>query len=335
MGEVADKRMDVSEEISCPEKGIQSYTETLRFPYSFKGAGKRKNYFEGWYLKFMVGDNMTVSLITSIHKSDDRLTGNLQIIISDGDHIKAMDYQYEEHEVRINDNPFELVLGSSVFNEEVVEVNIDEFYLHAEPLKLLEYTDDVMGPFRFFSNLPCNHGLCVIDGKVELKMISGSENTESEASFYMEKDWGVTFPEKYTWAQCSFPEDKASFFLSMALVPLKSRMVSLTFPGMISVLLYKGKTYSFATYKLSYVKTGEMDGVVEITLANPDIFVHARIKPGATVKLSSPREGMMEDFIEESLSSEIHLGIKRKGEDIESLYSDRCAFENDGWFKGE
>ncbi len=62
---------------------------------------------------------------------------------------------------------------------------------------------------------------------------------------YIEKDWGHSFPTKYTWIQCNrFIREDASLMLSIARIPY----MGTEFVGCICAIHYKGREYRFATY---------------------------------------------------------------------------------------
>lgn len=59
---------------------------------------------------------------------------------------------------------------------------------------------------------------------------------------YWEGDRGRSFPERYIWTQCCFPQ--GSLMLSVADIP----MAGIHFTGIIGSILWEGREYRLTTY---------------------------------------------------------------------------------------
>lgn len=76
-----------------------------------------------------------------------------------------------------------------------------------------------------------------VDGEVS---INGTPYTFRNAVGYTEGDRGYSFPKRYVWTQCSFPE--GALMLSIADIG------GFHFTGVIGIVFLRGKQYRLATY---------------------------------------------------------------------------------------
>ena len=126
-------------------------------------AGKNKAgrpYFEGWYFKCQTKDGKTIALIPAIHKdSSGQGSASLQVISEAG----TWWLEYPEAEFHAVKQPLRISLGLNTFGEEGISLQVERngLSLHGHlrhgPLTLLQ--SDIMGPFRFISELECTHGV--------------------------------------------------------------------------------------------------------------------------------------------------------------------------------
>lgn len=104
---------------------------------------------------------------------------------------------------------------------------------------------DIMGPFRFLP-MECRHGvISMVHTLRGILWIDGQPHRFDGGQGYIEKDSGISFPRWYLWVQCNDFSAPCSVMLSVAAVPLGP----ISFRGCICALLYRGRTYRFATYQ--------------------------------------------------------------------------------------
>ncbi|CAI2162591.1 18340_t:CDS:1 [Funneliformis geosporum] len=216
---------------------------------------------------------------------------------------------------------------------------------------------NVMGIFAYIPFLECNHGIISMShrssGMVEFINMENNGIIENrmdlESGFgYIEKDWGVNFPESWIWSQSNKfinekEEKSSSILISIADIPLVSSDNPLLkipylkdflhFPGRI-IIFYHAKsniTYNFSTYNL-FSKV--IDLVINMDENNPsmqyvqDVKLHVmdisnglnleiniKRKFGNGIPLRSPSKqfGKMALMIEESLDAELHVKLWRSG----------------------
>jgi len=283
-------------------------------PEFFQGdrrLGKAARYFEGWYFKAAFEDS-AVAVIPGISLAPNDPHGFIQLF---GASSQASRYhRFELEAFDFDRRLFEIRLGANRFSLTRVDVEVDDFRAHLSiegavrwPSAL--FSPSSMGWYSFMRFMECYHGIIVLDATVR-----GTVNGESRAGrFYLEKDWGVSFPKAWIWMQSNSFAAPASLTCSVARVPFRGR----EFTGFIIGLLARGKLYPFTTYNGSQLTGIEYSrDSVHITARRCRTVVHitARRRPG--VQLASPVHGRMRGRIEETLSSEISVVLERDGREI-------------------
>lgn len=298
--------------------------------YDYVGPGKKKDYFEGWYLKLMTADK-SIALIPSIHIEKGIRTGHLQWIVSDGSQQYSGSRSFTSDQVFLQEEPFILRLGANEFKQEGFSTFEEGLVLNGHFEQILPFGANIMGPFVMFKNLPCIHGLQALSGKVRLTCQTSLFAGDFLTDFYSEKDRGTTFPERYLWLHCYFPESKTSLFFSIALIPLGP----IHFEGHIANWFDGSQNQTFATYYGSKVRLWEnTPGQIEVVLDNASTEVHIALNQGSLQELASPRDGTMSDSVFESMDSQIAVTVRdKKTGQLSKHVSKRCSFENNSWFQ--
>lgn len=306
--------------------------QTLNNPgidFQFKGSGYRKNYFEGWYLKFILDDHNTISLIPSIHRQGQLVQGSFQTIFSKDQISQTVSSTYSalNHQITF---PFQFQLGENLISSKEIIINEPHLKLQAEIQHVDPYPGNIMGPFRLFHKImPCNHGLLAFRGEANVKVSSDLIQGSYQAQLYVEKDWGDTFPDRYIWIHADFPKEKVALFFSVATVMVGK----LKFPGFIANVLLDGKHYTFATWNLAQLRVSGSPTDIQIGLANKDMKVFLRTNPQNTVSLHSPINGIMNSSIREALSAPLQMVIQLKSGKTYHLTTQRASVEYHKWFE--
>ena len=180
---------------------------------------------------------------------------------------------------------------------------------------------DIMGPFRFLP-MECRHGVISMVHTLRGTLwIDGQPHRFDGGQGYIEKDRGISFPRWYLWVQCNDFSAPCSVMLSVAAVPLGP----ISFRGCICALLYRGRTYRFATYRgvriLRFsprrVCLAQGRRLLDLTLAPRD----------AGHPLRAPQNGRMSGCIRESCAARMRLRLREDGKTVLDLGSARAAYE--------
>lgn len=276
----------------------------------------KKDYFKGRYFK--CSDNtQTIAFIPAFHRKGHKETASLQIITDDA----AFNIPFELSEYQ--EKPTAVRIGDSIFSERGIRLNIQTDHLATRgilrfgPLTPLRY--DIMGPFRFVPFMQCRHSVFSMKHRVDGQLImNGKEMCFQNGIGYIEGDCGTSFPERYIWTQCSFPE--GSLMLSVADIPL----YGLHFTGIIGAILIHGKEYRIATYlgaKVQHI------GKNTVTVRQGDYMLTAKLLAKNAHPLLAPEHGDMSRTIHESASCKACYRFSCKEKTLFAFTSDRASFE--------
>jgi hypothetical protein len=291
-------------------------------PEFFQGnrrLGKPSRYFEGWYFKAAF-PGVPFAFIPGISLARDDPHGFIQVFTGgSGPSGEARYHRFTPEEFHYDRKNFEIALGKNRFSLSGIEIELDGFLVSLKIENSVRWPSTLFSPssmgwYSFMRFMECYHGIIVLDADIE-----GSINGEPHngGRFYLEKDWGTSFPKAWIWMQSNSFSTRASLSCSVARVPFRGK----EFTGFIIGLYTGGKLHFFTTYNGSRLTKIEYDDSSVWIAAERDqtlLQIRARRQPG--VQLASPIHGEMRGRIEETLGSEISVELSRGGR---QLFSDR------------
>lgn len=291
---------------------------------TYKGKRKKDKYFEGWYYKFVTKDQtLTLSLIPGISKNKIDPHAFIQVIINKDNHIQTeyvrynisdFSYDYNDNVVHISDSAFGQKQVFIDINSDLKvkgQINMGDF----TPIKTSLISPSIMGFFEYLPLMECNHDVVSMNhhvrGNLEINDQSFSFN---QGKGYIEKDYGKSFPEKYVWIQSNhFSRKDVSIMVSYATIPY----LGLRFKGFIINLVIADKEYRFSTYNFSKIKViDKSDKHIILTINKGQFSLYIKAENKDTIKLPSPKEGLMNQHIKEGLSGYVHIRLKKKTQTV-------------------
>ncbi|WP_312645589.1 tocopherol cyclase family protein [Hydrogenoanaerobacterium sp.] len=289
---------------------------------NFHGLCKKSKFFEGWYFKHQIGDE-TIAFIPSISIDENgHRAAHLQIITNTGSY--HIEYCYSQF--RVNRNRLEIQIGNNFFSNKGIRLDIrSSKFTCTGTIRYGQFTPilyDIMGVFSVFPFMECNHGIISLYHTLTGEILINNKSTKFTGGVgYIEKDWGSSFPKRYTWVQSNdFSIKRCCIFASVADIPF----LGFTFQGCICVVYYKGREYRFATYngakvlrcdgKLLVIKQGRY----LLTIKTDGKDAHA---------LYAPSQGGMTRTIHENNSCTAHFVLKEGNHIVFDLYSKNTGFE--------
>jgi hypothetical protein len=283
-------------------------------PEVFQGSLRRKNYFEGWYFKQVTGDlSDTVAIIPGISTVKNDPHSFIQVMNGSTGFTDYIRYPLEDFRWKINN--FFVKIGSSTFSRSGITLNIksDNTSLSGKinfrnvinyPKRI--FSPGIMGWYSFVPFMECNHGIVSanhgLTGRISLNksilIFDGGKG-------YIEKDWGVSFPEAWIWVQSNnFNDHDTSFMVSIAKIPWLGRF----FIGLISFLYLNKKFYLFSTYNRSvFSDISNNKDTLHVTLKNDMHKLKITVIKNSFCDLKAPASGEMSRRIKESIDSELKL----------------------------
>ncbi len=289
-------------------------------PSIFQGHLKKKNYFEGWFLKHCSPDLLgVISLIPGIALNSDDSHAFIQIM--DGISGKTYYIPYPIDSFNWDRKEFKVQIENSTFS--LQGINLDIKTDSIEIAGKLEYSNPtlypgtlispgIMGWYSYIPFMECYHGIVSANHTLTGKLTFKNEEIDfTGGKGYIEKDWGTSFPEAWIWLQCNhFPTRDASLFISVAKIPWLGKF----FMGFIAFLYLDGKYHMFSTYNNSILSPVEFDGEhLSIELSNKSHSIRARVVKNISGELQAPDSGNMTRRIKESNDSVVDLTFKDKG----------------------
>lgn len=295
---------------------------------TFRGNKNRKNYFEGWYFKFIDPRNdLFLILIPGISNFSKKLAF-LQYIIHHKGKVSNGFMEYSFHDFII-EQPFKLLLPHGSISDKEVCLHFENISINLTsnrftPIKTSPLSPSIMGYFEYL-RMPCYHDIISLNHTAYGKVSLDKETIFFHGKGYIEGDRGKNFPESYLWAQCNhFSNENDSLFLSVADIstPL------FKFLGHIAIYYHEGKEYRFASYLGSKVSVSVNPDKTRANLLFKDkkhrLDVRIKLTDGNT--LIAPMNKKMDFKIKEQVKSKIKLSFDGKVDE-----SDFCASELVNW----
>lgn len=292
----------------------------IQNPDLYQGSKREKNYFEGWYYKFVhqSGDH-AFALIpgVSLNSKDDQ---HAFIQLMDGTGGISHYYKYDIDTFFAHPSKLEVRIGDCFFSMDKVEIDLPNMkgtfeITNTTPLKKSMLNPGIMGWYSFTPFMQCYHGIVSMDHNVSGTIEhDGREWNYSNAKGYIEKDWGTSFPKCWIWNQCNTfaSGSKRSVFASVAHIPWMGRH----FIGYIAAVQDGDTLYRFATYNNAKHKARIEGDSVIVEFKKGDLTLYVKATKGIGVDLKSPIAGEMTGKVNESLTATVHVKLEKNGEVI-------------------
>lgn len=297
----------------------------LRLRNNFHGTNKNSSFFEGWYLKHQSTLN-TIAFIPAFHIDNiGRSSSSIQVIMNN----QSFSIDFPEDSFTADKKKFYVKIGNNLFCEKGISI-----FLKANDITIkgklyyspfIKLKSDIMGPFRFFPIMQCNHGVLSLCHKISgFLMVNGEKLDFNGAVGYIEKDWGSSFPKSYLWTQCNqFDKTDCSIMLSIAHIPF----MGINFTGCICSIYYEGKEYRIATYKgvkiLKYTSN-------EVIISQNKYLLRVYFFNETPLKLKAPNLGQMDRIVHESLICKVRYEFSINSKVLFNLTSNYASFEKNG-----
>jgi tocopherol cyclase len=277
-------------------------------------GGLQAGYFEGWYFKSAFPDQAW-SIIPGLSLAAGDPHCFVQVL--DGKSGLAGYHRYPAEEFSFAAERFEVRVGPNRFCLDGVHLELDGLPADLRVRDTVRwpsalFSPSSMGWYAFARFMECYHGVIVLDGEVE--GVVGDQRL-SGGRFYLEKDWGSSFPRAWVWAQSnSFDAGKrASLTCSIARVPFRGR----EFSGFIIGLLAEGCLRRFTTYTGAVIESftvGEASLEIRVRRGRERLRITAAREAGA--ELASPVLGEMTGRIEETLGATLEVVLSEGGRTV-------------------
>ena len=322
-------------------------------PWQFQGAGRRRGYFEGYYLKVVDPvHGLALAVIPGV-SYDAAGHGEAFVQVLDGvaataryHGFAAADFAWGDaartgatrrggdHVGAQGKTRFALRVGESRFRESGMSLRLPD--LRAElrfgsltPWPTTPLSPGAMGPFAFVPAMECRHGIVSLHHAVTGELTDGeapATTLSPRAVGYVEKDWGRSFPRSWTWLQTNHLDGESE---PCCLTVSAGRVPWLTgaFEGHIAGLLWRGRLLRFATYNGSRLRRERHAGRTVLRLRRGRYRLDVDVRHAPTASLASPTGGTMLGRVNESLTATADVRLRENGRDILATGARWVGFE--------
>lgn len=303
-------------------------------PAIFQGTFDKSNYFEGWYFKHVSASaESAFTVIPGISLSSD---SHAFIQFSEGKEGNSEYFRYDLSDFHSDNKRFLIKTGDSEFSSSGINLSlknknisirgkIDYSNMVILHQKLL--SPGIMGWYSYVPGMECNHGVLSVTHSLSGSiLVNDREKNFSGGKGYIEKDWGISFPESWMWLQCNnFGNEDLSVMISLAKIPWRGKF----FMGFVAFIHFNGRTEIFATYnraRILYLKKID-DRRTEILIERGKKKLMAFITRKDIYALKAPVMGNMINMIKESISSEVQIEYSEGMKTIFSGHGIRAGYE--------
>lgn len=287
-------------------------------PAMYHGHAKRRNFFEGWYYKFVdAAEQHVQAVIPGVFLGKDAATSHCFVQVLDGVTGHSTYHRYPLDRFWASEHELDLRVGPNRFYIDRIQLDIDDAdrSLRGElcfdgimPWPVTLTSPGIMGPYSFAPFMECYHGVLSFDHTVRGSLMMNGERIDFDGGRgYIEKDWGQAFPQAWVWGQSNhFDQVGTSITVSVATIP----WLWTSFRGFIIGVWHERKLYRFATYtgaKITSLKLTDAQVVLHVEDQRHRLEVEATRTEGGL--LHAPYRVDMLQRVTESLTASIAVKL--------------------------
>ncbi len=299
-----------------------SRSARIKNPLLFQGWGTKKNYFEGWYYKFVDREhNIAFDAIPGISLNDDDPHCFIQLI----DGIKCMSsyHRFDINDFKCNNKIHHVQIKGNRFSKEELILDLPEIQceLNTEVWNGLPnkwYRPEIMGLYSYIPTMQCNHGLGSMDHSWSGSLcLNQQDYAINKAKGYVEKDWGSSFPKSWIWRQCNSFDNQTDLSVFGTITHIQ--WMKQHFIGFLGAIYIDGEIEVFSTYtgakRISHIRDNKV--TVEYKHRKSPLIIEATQAEGA--ELISPISGTIRRKVNESLLAQVEITYKSKNNTIRAI----------------
>lgn len=287
----------------------------------FQGSFDLQPYFEGWYFKVVTPNEKRIFVwIASVSFTEEK-KGYIQVLDSNESITDTVEFSISH--VCFPSQSF-IQIGNNCFKENQIILNLKTIQHHyignlklysPTLLKTSMYAPTIMGPFSYFKNMQCNHGIISLCSQVTGTLFVDNIKIDMDgATCYIEKDYGRSFPKEYLWLESHHAKKHkdCTIFCSYAHIPFPI----FSFYGLICVLRIKKDQEVFATWNGAKTSFKYKNEQYQIHIKKRTKELTIIWKQNQLHHLNAPKEGKMTDTIHESSMDIFHVVLKKEGKTL-------------------
>lgn len=271
--------------------------------------GHRGAFFEGWYVKLVSADRATrVALIPGVFVSEDGGLAEAFVQVLDGISGTTAYHRFDLADFHADTRRFDVRVGRNRFTGEGVAVDLPGLAAEVRfdgttPWPVTLRSPGAMGWYAWVPTMECYHGVVSLDHALDGWIDIGAGRVDlSGGRGYMEKDWGVAFPEAYVWMQSNhFATPGASLVASTAIIPwrrsaFRGSIVGLRVPAGPAAGLHRFATYTGARTE-------------ELAIDDAHVRWSARARDGLRLELRATVGGRTAGLLHAPVRTQMHQRV--------------------------
>jgi len=241
---------------------------------------QKKDYFEGWYIRFTSSDDINFAVIFAITKDQENPHCFIQVF-KDLDKlglyfsfpVSSFSYNSDKQIISIDNNT--LSLDKLYIDHEGVKIDVT--ITNQDFIKNYKGPNSAMG-YLYYAPLECFQEIVYLDSSTNGTVIIGDKAFNISGKGYMEKTYGKNFPSNWIWIQSNHNIDGSALSFSVGKVPV----LFFSIKGFLAFLKVDKKLYRFSTYNFSritvhqdkvIIKKGRIKLIISPSSKNPTELV--------------------------------------------------------------
>lgn len=294
--------------------------QALWHPERYHGWGRRRGYFEGWYVKLVSADGaLALAIIPGIaRKPDGQSEAFIQVL--DGVAATATYHSFPVDQFLPRTDRFAVDIAGNRFSDQGIRLDLPDLvgevrFLDGYPWPTTLGAPGIMGWYAFMPFMECYHGVWSMHHRLEGQLTWKGRTVSLQGGIgYGEKDWGTSFPRGWIWMQSShFETDRRiSVMASVAHIPWLGN----SFVGFIGGILLDDRLIRFASYTGARRKATIAGEELAIGFRDQRHELTIRATPGPGAHLQSPIRGEMAGKVNESLQATLDVTLRENGQVI-------------------
>ena len=290
-------------------------------PDFYHGTRKKRNFFEGWYFKITdrTGSH-ALALIPGIALGNSPSENHAFLQIINGVDTNYCYHRFPESAFKSEKESLDIEIEGNRFSFEGFQMSVtaESGSIHGKldfspPVRWPEskLNPGSMGFYNHLFFMECYSQVCAVDGKINSGSLTINDKIIdfSGGKYYIEKNWGRSFPKAWIWIQSNnFPDNSASVTVSLGVVPFP---VLKAFRGFLIGVTLGNEFYAFTTINRSTLRLKRRDQDILLTSKNKNLELTLKTKssPVGFVTCHGPTNGGMAPLLKETLSGEVEMTL--------------------------
>jgi hypothetical protein len=286
----------------------------IKKPSNLQGNFDRKKYFEGWFHK-IYSAKYNASFILIYGYATGNSTNKFGFIQVHIPNQQPLVMYFNKNEIICDSNQHIVQMGEHIFTTNKIDINTKEIgiQLHLNDNQTIHTYKNSMGYNYVIPNLPCYHAILNKSHKV-----SGEIRTKNtcfvmdQEMGYLEKNWGISFPENYIWLHAVDPTNaEVNLLFSQAEIKYMGR----TFLRHLGYLKFKDDYIDLHQLKSIVVSSSSISPEKQhIRFSSKLIELEISIILGQQIIFKGPQDGALSRDIVHYTDAFIEVKLKRNSE---------------------